>query len=153
MRSELVLSGVLIFAVLVVGFFVAMRKRSDRTGHKTSTRSSGPNSLHYVCTGCSVQFTHSRRTIGAWEKGTRRFFCSNCHSKWRDKQTPKEVHSNAPRSQHKELSSSRSSGTSSPLPAPQTFRRNLAPARSGCLTVVLVLIAIPVFVSVVATYA
>jgi DNA-directed RNA polymerase subunit RPC12/RpoP len=155
MQTEAVIAAVLIIALVVVGLFVVTRKRSSRpdptTG--TSTRSRGPTSLHYVCAGCSAQFTHSRRTIGAWEKGTRRFFCSNCHTKWRDKQPPREVQASAVRNQGQEHTVLRPTRSSGPLPAPQTSRPSLAPARSGCLTVVVVLVAIPVVITLVAAYA
>ena len=153
MRTEVVIAAVLILALVFVGFIIVTRKRSNRPDPSTSTRSRGPANLHYVCAGCSAQFTHSRRTIGAWEKGTRRFFCSNCHTKWRDKQPPREVQVSTARNQGQEHTALRPTRYSSPLPTPQAHRPSLAPARSGCLTVVVVLVAIPVFITLVAAYA
>ena len=45
---------------------------------------SGPQDVRFTCAKCSKQFNHSRRTIVAWEKGSRRIFCNGCHKKWID---------------------------------------------------------------------
>ena len=153
MRTEVVIAAALILALVVVGFFVVTRKRSTRLDPTISPRSRSPASLHYVCAGCSVQFTHSRRTIGAWEKGTRRFFCSNCHTKWRHKQPLRDAQTSASPTQRREHTLLRPSGFAMPPSATQASRRGLAPARSGCLTVIVVLVAVPVVIIFVAAYA
>ena len=153
MQTEVVIAAVLILTLVVVGLLVVTRKRSHRPDPANSTRSRGPASLHYVCAGCSAQFTHSRRTIGAWEKGTRRFFCSNCHSKWRDNKLPRDVPVSASPTQRRETAILRPSRSTSQNSAPQVSRPSLAPARSGCLTVIVVLVAIPIVITFVAAYA
>lgn len=153
MRTEVAIAAVLILALVVVGLFVVTRKRSNRPYPAISNRSRGPASLHYVCAGCSAQFTHSRRTIGAWEKGTRRFFCNNCHTKWRDRQPPRDVQSSGSPTQARERTLSRQSGSASPSSAPHASRPSLAPARSGCLTVIVLLVAIPIVIRFVTAYA
>ena len=153
MRTEVVIAAVLILTLVVVGLLVITRRRSHRPDPANLTRSRGPASLHYVCAGCSSQFTHSRRTIGAWEKGTRRFFCSNCHTKWRDKQPPRGVPPSASPTQGRETAILRPSRSTSQNSAPQASRPSLAPARSGCLTVIVVLIAKPIVITFVAAYA
>ena len=153
MRTELVIAAVLILALVAVGLFMVIRKRSNRPDPNVSTRTRGPANLHYVCAGCSVQFTHSRRTIGAWEKGTRRFFCNNCHTKWRSKQPPRDVQASSSPAQVPERTRSRSTEIASPPSAPQASCPHLTPARSGCLTVVVVMVAIPVVITFIAAYA
>ncbi|MEO8154412.1 MAG: hypothetical protein ABI605_15185 [Rhizobacter sp.] len=55
--------------------------------HPRRTRSVGrvvsrqPANLRFTCKGCSQEFTHSRQTLNAWQKGTRQFFCKACHTK------------------------------------------------------------------------
>src|SRR5436190_12960184 len=77
----------LIAAVVVAVFLVAgllfFRSRSRRTRNVGRPVSHGPANLRYTCAGCSQQFTHSRRTLSLWKKGTRQFYCSACHTKWR----------------------------------------------------------------------
>ena len=153
MQAEVVIAAVLILTLVVVGIFVVTRRRSNGRNPATSTRSRGPASLHYVCAGCSAQSTHSRRTIGAWEKGTRRFFCSDCHTKWRDKQPPRDVQSSASPTQGRERALSQLSGSTSLNSVSNISRPRLVPARSGCLTVIVVLVAVPVVITFVAAYA
>lgn len=40
-----------------------------------------PTKLRYTCAGCSGQFTHSRRTLAAREKGAKSFYCNACHTR------------------------------------------------------------------------
>jgi len=72
-------------AVGVVAFLaglVYLRLRGRRTRSVGLRIANGPSNLRFTCAGCSGQFTHSRRTIAAWNKGTRKFVCNACHTKW-----------------------------------------------------------------------
>lgn len=40
----------------------------------------------FVCSGCGTQDRHNNRTLGAWQRGSRSFFCRQCHEKWRQQQ-------------------------------------------------------------------
>jgi len=81
MQLELI-AAVVALVVLVGGLWV-LRARTKRTRNVGRPVSGGPKSLRYTCAGCSQQFTHSRRTLGAWTKGTRQFYCNACHTKSR----------------------------------------------------------------------
>jgi hypothetical protein len=72
-------------AIAAIAFLVGLlylRARSKRTRSVGRKLASGPANLRFTCVGCKGQFTHSRRTIGTWDKGQRRFFCNACHTKW-----------------------------------------------------------------------
>jgi hypothetical protein len=72
-------------AMAVVAFLaglVYLRLRGRRTRSVGLRVANGPTNLRFTCAGCSGQFTHSRRTISAWNKGTRKFICNACHTKW-----------------------------------------------------------------------
>ena len=70
-------------ALVVVVLLLLFRSRAARNRGSHHSVSRGPANLRFVCAGCEVQFNHTRRTLGAWEKGTRRFYCNACHTKWR----------------------------------------------------------------------
>lgn len=56
-----------------------------------ASKASKPNpSDPYACSGCGVQVKHNRRTVSAWEKGARSFYCKSCHGKWREEQSSKQ---------------------------------------------------------------
>ena len=74
----------LFVALLVVLFFRARTAAQRRVVARPATR--GPATLRFTCARCTEQFNHTKRTLGAWEKGTRRFYCNACHGKWRDAQ-------------------------------------------------------------------
>lgn len=134
-------------AVVVVLFVLLGRRR--KVGGAPTTRSRtfrGPPDMNFTCAGCSVQVTHTKRTVAAWEKGSRRIFCDACHKKWRNAQPPQE----AP---------TRASSTATPrraLPSAGTTSRARAPAYAseskaskapgGCLGVVLVMLLVPIAV-------
>lgn len=40
----------------------------------------------YACSGCGVEQKHNKRTLNAWQRGSRSFFCKKCHSEWRESQ-------------------------------------------------------------------
>jgi hypothetical protein len=154
MRSEVVIVAVFILVLLGVGLIAFTRKRANPTDRTASAaRSRGPASLHYVCGGCSAQFTHSRRTIAAWEKGTRRLFCGSCHAKWCEKQPAQRAEIAAVPTQSKDGAARRSPESARQLPAAPASRPSLAPSRGGCLTMIVVLVAVPIIIGLVAAYA
>jgi hypothetical protein len=136
MAPELV-AGVVTVVVALVGLLLR-RGRGRRTRTVGRPVSGGPSNLRYTCAGCSQQFTHSRRTLGAWKKGTRQFYCNACHTKWR---------------------SARPAPPGSRMPQPDGRGRGgpsgaHAGSGSGCLGVTLLLVVVPlVIVAVVTRYA
>lgn len=137
-------AAVLVVALLFVGVLVLARRASRRNQRQRSSRSRAPRDLHFVCAGCSERFPHTKRTVGAFERGTTRLFCNACHSKWV---------AGRPRQQQSVGSGERLSGGSSGsahaaqsrLGASVDHLRPLPQARapSGCLGTALVLVALP----------
>ena len=37
----------------------------------------------FRCARCRREVPHDKRTIDAWRSGKHKFFCQNCHDKWR----------------------------------------------------------------------
>ncbi|WP_303289871.1 hypothetical protein [Marinobacter sp. SS5-14b] len=71
----------LIFLVVIAVIVYAFVKGN-------ASKSTKPNAGDpYACSGCGVQVKHSRRTISAWERGARSFYCKSCHGKWREVQS------------------------------------------------------------------
>jgi hypothetical protein len=133
MAPELV-AGVFAVVVVLVGL-VVQRSRARRTRTVGRPESRGPSNLRYTCAGCSQQFTHSRRTLGAWKKGTRQFYCSACHTRWRSARA-------APPGSRVPQADGR--GGSGPSGAP-------AGSGSGCLGVALLLAVVPLVIAVIVT--
>ena len=106
-------------AVAFLAGILLWRRRARRTRSVGRRLEAGPSNLRFTCAGCSGKFTHSRRTISAWEKGGRSFFCSACHTKWQSTHAP-SGHGRAARVI-----------TGDP------------PAKRGCLGVFVLLLAIP----------
>jgi DNA-directed RNA polymerase subunit RPC12/RpoP len=69
-------------AVVVAGLWFR-HARTRRTRNVGRPVTHGPANLRYTCVGCSQEFTHSRKTLAAWEQGARRFHCKACHTKQR----------------------------------------------------------------------
>ncbi len=70
--------------VAAVAFLIGMwylHRRAKRTRSVGRRVEGGPSNLRFTCAGCSVKFTHSRRTLSAWQQGTRKFYCKACHTK------------------------------------------------------------------------
>ncbi|MBC7994252.1 MAG: hypothetical protein H7Z15_13570 [Rhizobacter sp.] len=82
------LFAVAIAAVAFLAGFLIWRARTKRTRSVGLRLEAGPANLRFTCAGCSGKFTHSRRTISAWEKGGRSFFCNACHTKWQSTHAP-----------------------------------------------------------------
>ena len=136
-------------ALFVVVLLLLLRARAARNRGGQRVVSRGPANLRFVCAGCEGQFTHSRRTLGAWEKGTRRFYCNPCHAKWRGShpaQPAQPVRAGAtettgshPRARRSEPASVGSGSTSR-----TRFQSARSGSGSGCLGTVLLLVAVPI---------
>lgn len=72
-------------AIAFLGGLLWLRKRGPRTRNvahgKAARTAPAPANLRYTCAGCSGQFTHSRRTLSARDKGAKSFFCNACHTR------------------------------------------------------------------------
>jgi hypothetical protein len=134
---------VLFAAALAVVAFLAglvyLRLRGKRTRSVGLRIANGPANLRFTCAGCSGQFTHSRRTIAAWNKGTRKFFCNACHTKW---------HGVLPTRRAPVITKPDRASKSPPPVAPPPADRK---SRAGCLGVAVLLVTIPAGLVVVAS--
>ena len=143
---ELLVSLAVALVVLVLFVLVRARVKRNRTPQRTSAR--GPANLSFTCAGCEEQFTHTKRTLGAWEKGTRRFFCNACHTKWRASHPTQPVQGTGIRAVARPPYSSRSEESAhsagSHLHSHSANRPPRAASGSGCLGAALLLIAIPI---------
>ena len=145
-------------AILVLLALVVLRKRGGKTPSHRTAISRGPSNLRFICNGCSSQFPHSKRTIGAYEKGSRSFFCNSCHSKWRETNPANPA---VPRANAKSKPSEgtanvgRSAGNSDVRSSfNQNIRQTPIQSGSGCLGATLLIIAIPiVLIAIGARYA
>lgn len=126
-------------ALLVLVFLFRPRKNKGPQ-HIERVRPRGPANIRYACAKCAGQFTHTTRTISAWEKGSRRFFCNTCHKGWRSENPP--IINTAPKPAHRANSPVQSS-----TPASKTFNTSAASSRqaagSGCLGIALLLVLVP----------
>jgi hypothetical protein len=77
-----------IAAVAFLAGILLWRRHAKRTRSVGRRLEAGPANLRFTCAGCSGKFTHSRRTLSAWEKGGRSFFCNACHTKWQSTHAP-----------------------------------------------------------------
>ena len=139
---ELVVGALAIVAILLG--LLAWRRRTGRSSAANTASFRGPTNMHYTCAGCSGQFAHTRRTVTAWEKGSRRVFCDACHKKWRNAQPPEHP---SPRGDAA-MPSHASVGRGKPYRAPELAYRSQAKASGGCLGVVLLVLLVPVIVLV-----
>jgi hypothetical protein len=136
-------------AVVVMLLFIRARMKRGRKAEGPMSR--GPASLRFICAGCSEQFSHTRRTLGAWEKGTRRSYCNACHTKWRVSRPLRLVQgggrsiTGAPPTTGRrgELALQASVGNTS-RGRPQGDR---AGSGAGCLGLVVILINVPVAIA------
>ena len=143
--AEIVAAAVGLLVALVA--VVAWRKSAVRSSSTSGRVFRGPSEMHFTCARCSAQVTHTKRTIAAWEKGSRRIFCDACHKKWRNAQPPREAPNGAgggvasragavttARALSSEASTSR---TQYPAYASETK------APRGCLGVALIMVLVP----------
>ena len=138
-----------VLIVLVIGVLVLARRTSRRARVQPSSASRTPASLHFVCSGCSERFPHTKRTISAFERGTNRMFCHACHSKWvagrpRQQQSvaSKEGLSGESRART-QATHGRSEGSPRHLSSSPRAR-----APSGCLGTAALLVALPLVLAV-----
>jgi hypothetical protein len=147
-------------ALVAIIFLIALVRSHSKQTHKTTRPTSrGPASMQFVCAGCSQEFTHTKRTVAAWEKGTRRFFCNACHQKWRGSRPPQEPLVNGPVSSSSQAPQPAQVSPVNASTAARAFakssaqtRYSRAESRSGCLGVTVLFIVLPV-IFFVATYA
>ena len=145
---EIVVGALAIGAVLL-GVLAWLR----RTGGSSATKTvafRGPTNMYFTCAGCSGEFTHTKRTVAAWENGSRRVFCDACHKKWRNArpaQTPTaQVHA-ATTSHANAVRGGELGRTLNPIYSSD------AKARGGCLGIVLLMLLLPVVVFALVTNA
>ena len=140
-------AAVAALVAVAVGFAI-WRRSSGRSSAAKTPSFRGPTSMHFTCAGCSGQFPHTKRTVAAWEKGSRRVFCDACHKSWRNARPPK-VRSSSPAENavHRPAA-----GTFTPT-RPAAAHSSNNTGRSGCLGVVLLLLLVPVVLFAVVTNA
>ncbi len=131
-------AGIAALVALAIGF-VVWRRYAGRSPRARASSFRGPTSMYFTCAGCSRQFPHTKRTVAAWEKGSRRVFCNSCHKKWRNAQPPKGQSSDP-------VWGAVQRNEEVPLALPRSTRTH-APAtsgRGGCLSVAVLLLLVPV---------
>ena len=141
--TQLALAAAL--AVVVVALIFTSRSKHSRSGGPERSTSRGPASLNFSCARCSTQTAHTRRTVNAWEKGSRQFFCNNCHKKWREAQPPsnaRESFASRPGSARMERQTPASTSR------PSSRQQSHSPAKSGCLGVLILMVAVPAVAAV-----
>ena len=127
-------------AVALVSLLVGARFKQSKSRSNERVPMQGPASLKFSCSRCSVNTFHTRRTINAWQKGSRSFFCNNCHKNWREAQVP----SNTPQSLVGRSATSRIAGQN-PVWASHTRARQKtqSSAKAGCFSILIFMVAIP----------
>lgn len=136
--------GVLVALVAVVVWRNTPRRASAAKGRVFR----GPSEMYFACARCSAQVAHTKRTIAAWGKGSRRFFCDACHKKWRNAQPLQEapygagtgVASRAGAGMSSRAVSNEARASRAQTPAYATESR----APRGCLGVALIMALVPI---------
>lgn len=140
-------------AILVLIIFITSRKNRGSPKNHPRTVSRGPSNLKFVCKGCSNPFAHSKRTVGAYEKGARSFFCNSCHAKWRESNPSKTMDSEINRRTSTPITNHPTGNKEQPTRASRDFNPSSAKSGNGCLGATLLLIAVPIaLISVAAKY-
>lgn len=129
-------------------WFVRARRRQTRTRGGGGRARGGPTNLRFTCANCTKQFTHSRRTLLAYEQGARQFFCNACHTRWRGSQSviqnrthgPGEMLARREAHQAKQAQLAEAAKRVQP-PAPGSAPH--ADAKKGCLGMAALLVAAP----------
>ncbi len=132
-------------AIAIVAILLGLAAWRRKAGSSSTTKTvafRGPTKMYFTCGGCSGQFAHTKRTVGAWEKGSRRVFCDACHKKWRNAQPPQtsSARPDAPAPFRASDGRGKSEGMSAPAYS------SAAKARGGCLGVLLLMLLVPVIV-------
>lgn len=139
------LFAVLVAALAFVAGLVIVRTRGRQTRTKGGrARVRGPANLRFTCANCTKQFTHSRRTLLAYEQGSRQFFCNACHTRWRGSQSVLQNRTHGPG----ELLARREAQRAEQDKLSEAAKRVAAPSpdaarRRGCLGAVALLVAAP----------
>ena len=68
---NLAVGAVVVIAFLLIGWLKRLFRK--------------PPSEMYRCGRCRRTFRHDARTVKAWRKGLRKFYCPECHAAWRCK--------------------------------------------------------------------
>ena len=137
-----------LFALIVAALaFVAgllivrARRRQTRTvgrgtGHKR------PANLRFTCANCTKQFTHSRRTLLAYDQGERKFFCNACHTRWRGSQSVIQNRTHGPGAMmaRREASQAKQAEYREEV---KRSRARSSDGRAGCLGGAVLLVALP----------
>lgn len=153
--SVQLVAGVVGIVALVIVFLV-WRRNAVRSSRANGRSYRGPTDMHFTCAGCSGRFAHTRRTVAAWEKGSRRVFCDACHKQWRNAQPPQVAPQVAP--PRPAIASSHQSAGARSVPAQaarahHTIHPSESKAPGGCLGMVLLVSFIPVAIFALATLA
>ena len=152
--NPLVIIGIIgAIVVAFVVFTLGRRNSADANRNAHQRKSSGPDNLHYICAGCAAQFTHSRRTINAWEKGTRRFFCDACHKQWRNRRPPPEQQLPVKLPVANGRSRASATGALARSSAELPSDPGPTPAKSGCFTVMVLAVSLPTVMWAVAYFS
>ncbi|MHB9145806.1 MAG: hypothetical protein ACYC5Y_10790 [Symbiobacteriia bacterium] len=71
---------ILVIIVGVIAYFVSH--------NSTASQPQGPvaGKDTYICSACGKEFVHDNRTVNAWAKGARSFYCRTHHAEWRARQ-------------------------------------------------------------------
>lgn len=83
MSPELIFAAA-IAAAAFLGGLLWLRNQGPKTrnvAHKGRRDVPAPTNLRYTCAGCAGQFTHSRRTLSARDKGAKSFYCNACNTR------------------------------------------------------------------------
>ena len=135
-------------ALVVIVQFVLVRAKAKRNRARERPSVRSPANLNFVCAGCEGRFTHTKRTLGAWEKGARRFYCNACHREWRTSHPAQPAQETGSPVIARRPNSTRTAESphfaGSNLNSHSVNRSPRAASGSGCLGVALLLIAIPV---------
>jgi hypothetical protein len=150
----LIAIGGALAAVILLVLIVRIISMRSRTLRRTS--SGGPGSMRFICVGCAQQFTHTKRTVAAWESGTRRLFCNSCHKEWLRSRPPQTSQPSGSFTQGGRASQARSMSQASNGAFGRTRPRTTytsGESRGGCLGISVFFVLLPVVILFVATNA
>lgn len=69
--------AVVVFGIVVVVVVLLIAKAAGQEAPKVGES--------FICKGCGGSFKHTNRTVSAWKKGSRTFYCGKCHNEWHNK--------------------------------------------------------------------
>jgi hypothetical protein len=50
-----------------------------------------PKEKSFLCARCRQETDYTNRTIGAWRRGQKKFYCNACHQQWLRTHPPRET--------------------------------------------------------------